>query len=635
MGPELGRVFQVARRRCLAVLLVATSVAAVARAQISPGKLSEVHASLDNPLKCLQCHTLGAGKPKPRCTFCHEEIRRRVKEGRGYHVRAMKGRTGERPCAECHTEHYGRIFSIITWPTSKDEFDHRQTGYALQGKHSRLRCEQCHQAKFIPAAERALLKRKNLNRTLLGLSPACGSCHQDLHQGELGADCAKCHTQNSWKPASGFQHDAAKFRLTGLHVRVACAKCHKSPVEGGTKVRYTGVSFSDCVPCHQDPHRGAIRQRCDSCHTAAGWKKLAPGGSFAHDKTSFPLRGKHAAVACLKCHKTADFHARLPHALCLDCHRDIHNGQFARRTDRGDCKGCHTEEKFVPAVFPVSAHQKTAYPLTGKHVSVRCQRCHIPAGAATNYHPQHERCINCHPDPHAGQFAGAPWRNRCESCHDTKGFRPSTYTLAQHRQSRFPLPGAHAAVACADCHRPSDTGAKPAARFHFDNQECVVCHTDPHGVASGLRRGPARPCSICHTQNSWRSVLGFDHGRTSFPLDGAHRAAACTACHKPAGMRRGVRAIAFAPTSSLCSECHEDPHAGQFRNHPNGSACSLCHTTMRWKPSLFNHEKQAAFALTGIHREVPCAMCHRRKTEINGVLVLLYRDTPRRCAACH
>ena len=40
---------------------------------------------------------------------------------------------------------------------------------------------------------------------------------------------------------------------------------------------------------------------CNRCHDAMSFK---PAIKFDHNKTKFPLDGKHKDVACNKCHKT-------------------------------------------------------------------------------------------------------------------------------------------------------------------------------------------------------------------------------------------------------------------------------------------------------------------------------------------
>lgn len=611
-------------------------------AQVSPGPLSHPHQSLDGPLKCASCHIFGAGAPKLRCLHCHGEIRLLVARKRGYHGRVVNRAKGDIDCARCHTEHYGENFNIIRWPTSKDEFDHRETGYPLLGRHAGLRCEQCHNPRHISAEDRKRINVRDLTRTFQGLSAACLTCHEDPHTGQLGADCQRCHNFTHWKPATTFDHSTAHYPLTGRHQEVPCAKCHH-PLATDTRVtQYTGLKFAECNDCHQDPHHGAFAARCESCHNTGAWKQVRSSpGSFDHDKTKFPLAGKHVAVACLKCHKDANFKTPVPHALCMDCHRDVHKGQFQHRTGHGECAPCHNEAGFRPSTFSVANHQSTEFPLAGKHAGVACAKCHTPAGADTNYHPAFKACTDCHKDPHRGQFAAAPLNNRCEQCHTVDTFRPSTFTLARHQNVRFPLRGAHEAVACLDCHRAVAGGQGDAERqFHFPDLTCQGCHQDPHRgefpatLKSGLKPGQ-NVCESCHGLRSWRELKPFDHATTKFALTGAHRVLACLDCHRPGEGQAPARQLHFQGAPGQCVGCHEDVHAGQFQRGGKPADCSTCHSTTRWVASLFDHNKGTNFALTGAHEKVPCKLCHFQRRPINGRSVVIFIGTPSRCQDCH
>jgi hypothetical protein len=603
-------------------------------AQVSPGPLSKSHESLDTPLKCGSCHVFGAGTPKLHCLSCHREIQDLVARKRGYHGRQVKAKAGDLDCARCHTEHYGKNFSIVKWPDSRDTFDHRDAGYPLTGRHAGLKCEQCHNARHIPAAARARIAVKNFDRTYEGLSTACLTCHEDRHAGQLGADCQRCHTVARWKPLESFDHSATRYPLTGAHHDLACAKCHK-PMSDGKTIQYTKLSFGECTGCHQDPHHGAFAARCESCHGTASWKRVEiTGTSFDHGKTKFPLNGKHAGVACQKCHKDANFKTAVAHDRCLDCHQDQHRGQFRARADSGDCAACHNDKGWRPTTFTVSDHRQTAYPLAGKHAAVACAKCHPPAGLATNYHPAFRACLDCHRDPHSAQFADSPWHNRCEECHTVDSFEPSTFSLARHQATKFSLRGAHTAIACVDCHR-QQAGHPPGDRvFRFASLVCEECHQDPHGTVSPAllkirAASGASGCEACHGLRTWKETKPFDHSATAFPLAGAHRLLACGDCHRPQPAQAGTRQLRFAGAPKDCNGCHADIHGGQFR-----AACETCHNPVRWDTASFDHEK-TAFRLTGAHERVPCGLCHTERREVAGRSVILYTATPRTCAACH
>ena len=620
MHQATGRAFVAGQCCCVWILLsLLTGFAGTARGQISPGPLSQAHEFLDSPLKCANCHVFGAGKPGLKCLGCHGEIRVRLARGKGYHARVVRKKS-EAACAECHTEHYGRDFNIMPWPASRDEFDHRKTGWPLEGRHAGLQCEKCHQARHIPQSVRVSFRRKDYNHTYLGLPAACAGCHQDRHEGQLGSDCARCHSQESWKGVKGFSHDATRYPLTGLHARVNCEKCHKQ--EGKTVV-YRGIQFRDCAPCHQDPHKAAFKQACAQCHTTDTFRGRVNLAGFDHGGTKFPLRGKHGDLACAKCHKTADFHAPVAHARCLDCHREEHGPQFRARADGGDCQACHTEQAFKPATYRLAEHNASTFPLTGKHASTPCARCHSGAHTAVNYRPRHSGCIDCHLDAHKGQFQDSHWKNACQLCHGTGGFRPSTFQLVNHQKTRYPLSGAHEAVPCGDCHK---AGPQGALRFRFPSTECTQCHEDPHGFKEGA------DCASCHGIHQWRLVERFDHSRTRFPLEGAHRAVVCASCHKPR-LSVVARTVPFQGTPMQCGACHEDPHAGQFTVVARQSGCELCHSPVRWRPAQFDHD--ASFPLTGAHREVACRQCHPLVETAGDRPIFRYRGTPRKCSACH
>lgn len=620
--------------------LFSISLALPLAAQVSPGPLSRAHHALDSPLKCASCHVFGAGAPKLRCLTCHREIRELTEQKRGYHGRVVKAGKGDTDCARCHTEHYGENFRIIRWPTSKDDFDHRETGFPLAGRHEALKCEQCHNARFIPAPRRKLIQVKDLARTFQGLSASCGGCHEDRHAGQLGADCQRCHDQSRWKPAPGFDHAKSKYPLEARHTTVPCEKCHRPLADNAKVIQYKGLQFAQCAGCHQDPHKGAFAARCEQCHTVGGWKEVRmTAGSFDHSRTKFPLLGKHEAVACQKCHKDANFKTPVAHARCLDCHQDRHKGQFARRPDGGECAPCHSANGWRPSTFTEASHRATAYPLLGKHQGVACAKCHAPAGLDTNYHPKFAVCADCHRDPHGGQFAREPLGNRCEQCHTVEGFKPSTYTLTRHQTARFALKGAHAAVVCGDCHREEPKSAGRDRVFHFASLRCEECHKDPHGgrMPTALKAGLAPETSLCegcHTLRSWRDAKPFDHGMTGYALLGAHRTLACVDCHRPGAEVAGVRPVPFTGARKDCAGCHEDIHLGQFERAGQTADCSSCHGQARWAAAAFNHNA-TGFPLTGAHVNVPCRLCHDRKTHAGERTAVVYRGTPRECSSCH
>jgi hypothetical protein len=621
---------------CFFVLLL------TAAAQISPGPLSRPHQALNGSTNCATCHKFG-GQAALKCLDCHAEVATRLNARKGLHATYNIAPGSSQECARCHSEHNGEDFPLIKWDIKT--FDHKQTGYILQGKHAGVSCERCHTPSRISPQERSTIKIKDLNRTYLGLTTGCATCHQDPHKGRLGQTCQQCHNFEDWKAISvvQFDHSKTRYPLTGIHTHVECSKCHTPGPDN--RPRYTGIPFNQCSDCHKDPHRGSFTQGCQSCHSTTGWKKIsltAVSERFDHSKTKFPLQGKHVAVGCSQCHANGDFKKPLVFQKCMDCHKpDPHNGQFAKRSDHGECASCHNVDGWKSSTFTVKEHASSAYPLQGGHARVECGQCHIPKGKETLFKIKFANCTDCHSDRHAGQFVAAPYFNACDRCHNLEGYKPSTFTLNRHKETHFVLTGGHIAVPCVDCHKESaQFQPKPAVVYHWKDLSCTNCHADPHKGQFTERMQLVRAdktvtgCEACHSTKSWKELSRFDHSKTTFPLVGAHRATACMDCHKPPNLEAKLINVDFKGAPTQCEDCHDDIHGRQFTRE-RVTRCIDCHNSLKWKPSLFDHDRRTEFPLRGAHQNVRCAECHKLTKLFAGKPVLFYKPTPKECAACH
>src|SRR3954469_7604825 len=401
MGPAAGSCDQISPRlgggRLLfsALALLALQVVA-AQAQISPGPLARAHQSLNGTSNCASCHKLASGQATFKCLDCHTEISKRLAEGKGLHATYHLSPGSSQECVRCHSEHNGEDFPLIK--LDPKTFDHRQTGYALEGKHAGVTCNRCHTAQHISAAMRPLIKIRDLNRSFLGVATDCVGCHQDQHNGRLGTNCQQCHNTAEWKNVSQFDHAKTRYPLTGMHAQVTCAKCHAPGPDN--KPRFAGLPFGKCSDCHSDPHKGSFTQTCQSCHNTGGWKKVsvaAVSERFDHSKTKYPLLGKHAEVQCSQCHANGNFKKTLAFEKCSDCHRPSpHGTQFSKRADAGECSSCHNLQGFKPSTYGLKEHATSAYTLEGKHAAVQCAQCHLPKGKDTLFKIKFQRCTDCH-----------------------------------------------------------------------------------------------------------------------------------------------------------------------------------------------------------------------------------------------
>jgi hypothetical protein len=667
-------------RRFATLLVMISSLALPARAQISPGPLARAHRTLEGTRNCAQCHGTKRDGMTAACTACHKDIAWLTERKRGYHAGRQVG--AKKECAACHPDHAGLDFELIDWPGgSSARFDHAQAGWALEGSHVDAKCEDCHQTKYRVSPSGTLSRRRD-GAGWVGLESSCASCHRedDVHRGALQASCATCHDSRDWKPAPKFDHDSTDYPLTGRHTEATCAACHESAraarrrdAAGHRIPVYEPLAFRSCADCHEDPHRGRLTSRCADCHTTRGFEVI-DRRDFNHELTRYPLRGKHRTVACTACHGADLSKTSVAFASCGSCHADPHKGEAQLAGKPADCGSCHRVEGFAPATYGVVQHQSAAYPLEGRHQQVACAKCHtkpaVSAGAgpvAGRIRMPSGRCLDCHTDAHARQLAQRQGAGACETCHAVAGWRPSTFTSAQHATLRLPLDGKHAAVTCAACHgaeRPGLPAHAPAAALGtarvavvLTSAECASCHVDAHDRryagggrgATGAGQQAAAACTACHTTTAFRpsTVDAASHDRFTFRLEGSHRAVPCVSCHEELAGRaatstllrsaRGVTRFPASPDRSrTCATCHETPHGEQFAARPDRGACESCHGVATFSPAArFDHDRGSSFSLAGAHANVPCGSCHRSVAGPRGSAVTLYRPTPTRCESCH
>src|SRR5690606_35630202 len=142
------------------------------------------------------------------------------------------------PQKACHLCHSSDAWASVS-------FDHRQTGLELQGKHLTTSCTACHKPDDTTVPERVV--------SFSGLSMNCSSCHDNIHDRQFEreglTDCRRCHSFDALKPGH-FDHNTARFVLTGAHLNVECRACHKEEtVEGRPVIQYRMERF-ECADCH-------------------------------------------------------------------------------------------------------------------------------------------------------------------------------------------------------------------------------------------------------------------------------------------------------------------------------------------------------------------------------------------------
>ncbi len=332
------------------------------------------------------------------------------------------------------------------------------------------------------------------------------------------------------------------------------------------------------------------------------------GRVFEHDKTNFPLTGRHRTIACAECHLGGQLEGT-PVA-CEACHWDRRQDDRYNLQLGINCAECHTTEGWKAVSADAWNHEaRTGFRLEGYHRSIECTDCHTDGFEGLS-----PDCISCH----QGDFERAEspnhvalaFPNDCVLCHTSQ----TSWGGAVFNHANFPLRGQHQTVACVTCHKDGV--------FEGLASECIACHrpdfestTDPNHVTAGF----PTDCVNCHgdSATSWDNA-DFDH--SSFPLRGKHETALCSSCHAD-----GV----FAGLASDCISCHRsefesttDPNhvAAGFSND-----CASCHggQATAWDGATFEHDN---WPLRGQHQATACATCHK-----DGVFAGLASE----CISCH
>ena len=463
-----------------------------------------------------------------------------------------------------------------------------------------------------------------------------------------------------------------------LEGTLRCETCH-----GGGRGRKEQMT-ARCLECHKEVawlvdrgrgfHATVKEQRCATCHPDHAGRDFAlvswPGGDpkrFDHSRAGWPLDGSHEKTKCLDCHKAAFRVSRAAklserrgpdwgwvglERTCVTCHEDIHHGRLGTA-----CADCHTTTDFKTIARGKFDHERTKYPLRGRHRTVACEKCHNFSAGTVVSSPHFASCTDCHRDAHAGTATLAGRIVDCASCHVVDDWRPATYTVAQHRLAKYPLEGRHQEVKCAACHAKNPPGV-PAAQLGTAGVwmrpvavKCRDCHGEDHGSQLATRPDGGA-CSVCHSVEGWTpsTFTAARHETLRLKLEGRHAAIPCAACHGPdrkglpplpPAQVLGKADVAFKVKEIECAACHVDPHDGRYPR------CLDCHGVRTFRPSAVDiaTHKRYKFSLDGAHAAVSCVDCHsemKHPASTSSLVLarwafprLLFAAPKNGCEGCH
>lgn len=476
----------------------------------------------------------------------------------------------------------------------------------------------------------------------------CLACHDEI-QSLISSDrgyhassevssmeCIDCHSEHHGRKfemvrfdTENFDHTLTSYDLEGQHARIDCRECHNSDNITDTELRARAGTWlgleHDCLSCHDDYHQKSLGMDCTSCHN---FEAFRPAPDFDHANAQYSLQGQHRNVECKECHPIETRNGKefqkfkgIPFSDCASCHSNPHAAL------PGACASCHSVQGF-DAFRGQSAynHDLTEFRLKGKHRSVACFDCHRNTADPIDLFQDRvglaeNDCLQCHQDVHEGKFG-----LDCAMCHNENSFTELNADIEfDHSLTDFELEGLHASVDCASCHGDSYTD-------EIDFSYCRNCHEDFHMGQFVLENGLVEDCSGCHSVFEPFSFTSFgieDHARADFPLDGAHVATPCFACH----LDEASEEWTFRDIGQQCVDCHEDIHDSYIseKYYPQQN-CLICHNTDSWISVSFEHEL-TAWPLENSHEQLNCRQCHF--IESNGEFRQSFSNLSTNCFACH
>ena len=505
----------------------------------------------------------------------------------------------------------------------------------LTADHSHLEglsnCTQCHDiGQKVPDSkclachdeiDQLISNRRGYHASKDVKSKACIDCHSDHHG--LKFDMVRFDEEN-------FNHSLTGYELEGEHERIECKSCHKSENIKDAELRrrqdsYLGLQI-DCLSCHDDFHQGSLSKDCVTCHD---YERFRPASLFDHEDTVYPLQGAHKNVECISCHKentrngmTYQSFSDLKFTDCVDCHRDPHNDNLQAVS----CNRCHSVQSFSAERYSRHFnHQSTDFELKGKHRQVSCFDCHVQtSNPKTVFQAElgiaQNQCAQCHGDVHESKFG-----TNCVDCHNESDFLDlSSMKSFNHDLTNYPIEGMHLGLECAACHTTRYTDP-------INHDACKDCHDDYHR-GEFAESGISPDCNQCHTLNEKFdfTLFGFDeHQESSFPLEGAHMATPCFACHV------SEEHWTFRQIGEKCVDCHQNVHAGFISDkyYPNED-CASCHNSNQWSEINFDHSL-TSWDLVGQHNSLECRSCHFEISEEINTLNQVFNTIQSNCYDCH
>ena len=230
------------------------------------------------------------------------------------------------------------------------------------------------------------------------------------------------------------------FTAASLAVLLALAFIYPSRmISPGALIPEHASLETDCFACHA-PLRGAVAERCITCHAAASiGLRTTEGIPIARTAAKTPYHQALTTQDCMACHSdhprprlTALRRMQFSHALvkpeisanCMACHTAPSDA--LHRDLKAACSQCHSQDHWKPATFD---HNKY-FELDRDH-NTTCTVCH----SGNDY--RRYTCFGCHehqPEEMRKKHIEEGIRNfeNCVSCHRNAHDEPDEKNSREH-----------------------------------------------------------------------------------------------------------------------------------------------------------------------------------------------------------
>jgi hypothetical protein len=289
-----------------------------------------------------------------------------------------------------------------------------------------------------------------------------------------------------------------------------------------------------------------------------------------------------------------------------------------RRTSPGELTRVHAQTKKLESGSNCNACHGGLF----SGMTESCLECHAPIEqqikSSKGLHgtigkSNAQKCATCHSEHHGGTFEIVNRQSFALA-------GVSDPTKFDHKLIGWDMNGAHAELACAECHENASLEVLPenGVRFLGLAQDCASCHEDPH-------KGQMKvSCASCHGQETWQKMHADGHEK-HLPLIGGHGALDCRTCHAQ-GEEHALELMDKRVKSReprTCIDCHATPHNESFVQQSAmatgiafENSCVSCHAaehdSFRDQRLVLTAEQHAwsGFKLDVPHDKQTCERCH-------------------------